>query len=248
MKLDGRVAIVTGGAVRLGRAMALAVARAGMHVCVHYGNSAEEAERTVREIRELGRQAIAVSADFSAGGGDIATGIQQVLDQTRRQLGPADVLVNSAAIFEPASLATVDVSHFERHVRINMLAPLLCAQAFVAQLDDQAAAHIVNIVDWRALRPPPGHLVYTMTKAALVALTKMLAQELAPRVRVNGIAPGAILPPPGADAAEYEQTVVSRVPLRTMGGVADVTEALIYLLKSEFQTGEILCITGGEHL
>jgi pteridine reductase len=241
--LAGRVALVTGGAVRLGKALALSLAEAGAAVAVHYGSSKSAAEQTVREIQSLGVAAAAIGGDFRGAARDVAG----VVERARAALGPLDILVNSAAIFEPATLDSVDEDHFDRHVSINMKAPLFLSQAFAAQLGAARPAQLVNIVDWRALRPPAGHLVYTMTKAALVALTRMLAQELAPRVRVNAIAPGAILPPADGDPS-FARRLAERVPLRTMGTTADISRALLFLLQSEFQTGDVLCVTGGEHL
>jgi NAD(P)-dependent dehydrogenase (short-subunit alcohol dehydrogenase family) len=121
------------------------------------------------------------------------------------------------------------------------------SQAFARQFPDGQRGDIINIVDWRASRPVPGHLPYTISKAGLAALTKLLAMELAPRIRVNAIAPGAILPPPGMDQATFD-TLTDSNPLRRMGSPTDVAEALMYLLESQFVTGEILHVTGGQHL
>jgi pteridine reductase len=242
IKLRGKKALVTGGAVRLGRAIVLQLAAEGVGVCIHYGSSAGEAEETVKEIRQRGGDAWAIQGDFR----EPVRCAKEVMENAWNVLGGMDFLINSAAIFEPDKLTTLNEDHFDHHFSINLKAPLFLSQAFVERLGG-AAGHIVNIADWRALRPQPGHLVYTMSKAGLVALTKMLALELAPRVQVNAIAPGAILPPPGADA-NYEQELVSRIPLRRMGSPDDITAAILYLLRSEFVTGEVLTVSGGESL
>ncbi|GIW94455.1 MAG: short chain dehydrogenase [Pirellulaceae bacterium] len=241
--LTGQVAIVTGGAQRLGHAMVTALAEAGLRVCIHYNRSAESAHQVCRQLQESGRQAMAVRCDFSDPGADAAG----VVDAAYRAWGRVDVLVNSASIFEAASLMDTTVEQFDRHVAVNLRAPWRLAQAFVARLDPQAQGQIVNILDWRALRPVPGHFSYTLTKAALWAMTRLLAQELAPRVRVNAIAPGAILPP--ADSSpDYLEQLATRIPLARAGCPDDVTEALLYLLRSDFVTGIVLPVTGGQEL
>jgi NAD(P)-dependent dehydrogenase (short-subunit alcohol dehydrogenase family) len=243
--LAGTNGVVTGAGVRLGRALALALADAGASVCVHYAHSLDDAKQTVRMIEQRGGRAVLVQADLQQG----RAACHGLVRAACEALGPIDILVNSAAIFEPASLQEVDEDHFDRHLQLNLKGPLYLSQAFAAQLSasGDGAGHIVNIADWRALKPPPGHLAYTLTKAGIVALTKMLAQELAPRVRVNAIAPGAILPPPGA-GPDYEREIARRIPLGRMGGLESVTSALLFLLANDFVTGEVLCVTGGEQL
>jgi pteridine reductase len=240
--LRGKRALVTGGAVRLGRAMVEVLADEGAAVCIHCCSSRDAAEQAAESIRRRGGSAGVVSGDFS----HPATAAPAVIQQAEELLGGLDILVNSAAIFEPETLDEVCEEQVDRHLAINLKGPLFLSQAFVATLAGQPG-QIVNIVDWRALRPIPGHLIYTMTKAGLVALTRMLALELAPHVRVNAIAPGAILPPPGA-GDHYQQLLARRVPLGRMGSPRDITDALLYLLRSEFVTGEVLTVTGGESL
>lgn len=241
-ELRGKRALVTGGGVRLGRAMVDALAAEGVALCIHYGSSDEAAREAAAAICRRGGTAISVQGDLR----NPAAASSAIIRQACEQLGGLDILVNSAAIFEPESLSDVCEERVDRHLAINLKGPLFLSQAFVAALAENTG-QIVNIVDWRALRPVPGHLSYTMTKAGLVALTRMLALELAPRVRVNAIAPGAILPPPGA-GEDYRESLVRRVPLERMGSPRDITAALLYLLRSEFVTGEILRVTGGESL
>ncbi len=253
-RLQDKRVLVTGGGVRLGRAVARRLAEEGSAVCVHYGSSRSEAEETVRDIRKRGAVAHAIQGDFR----QAVSAAREVIREATEKLGGLDVLINSAAIFQPDELTGVSEEHFDLHFAINLKAPLFLSQAFVQQWKrsrattdpsstDSPSGHIVNIVDWRALRPRPGHLVYTMTKAGLVAMTKMLAQELAPEIQVNAIAPGAILPPPGADP-DYEKQLMERIPLQRMGHPDDITEAVCYLLHSKFVTGEVLSVTGGESL
>lgn len=212
-------------------------------MALHYGHSAEAARETVAGIVSRGGRAVPVQADFR----EPATAAQQVIDETVREFGRVDILVNSAAIFEAATLAETTAEQWDRHMAINLQTPYFLCQRFAGVLQDDRRGHIVNIADWRATRPVPGHLPYTLTKSGLVTLTQILARELAPRVQVNAIAPGAVLAPPGEDDA-YLERVANRIPLRRTGTVGEVTETLLFLLRSDFVTGEILHVTGGEHL
>ena len=243
MELKGKVAVVTGGAVRIGRALSLALADAGADVVVHHSGSTTEAEKTVSEISSRGRQAFAVCADFS----DPVSAAENVVSGAINRFGRVDVLINSAAIFGSGTLASTSESDWDRHFAINLKAPCFLSRQFSARHAPGTPGCIINIVDWRALRPRPGNLAYTLTKAALVTLTQILAQELAPAIRVNAVAPGAILPPREA-GQEYMERLANKIPLRRTGNVDDVTSAVLYLVRSDFITGEVLCVTGGEHL
>jgi pteridine reductase len=196
MQLDGRVAVVTGSAVRLGKALALALAGEGVRLVIHYHASAGPAETTVDEMRALGSDAVALQADLSQ-----LDPIPALIEQAAAQWGRLDILVNSAAIFEPADLAQTSVESWERHFAINLRAPFFLSQAFAAHVGKQRRAHIVNIADWRGTRPDTSYLAYSLTKAGVLAMTQGLALALAPNIQVNAIAPGAILPPPGKDQA-----------------------------------------------
>lgn len=242
---DHRVAIVTGGAVRIGRVISLALAQQGLRICLHYSSSQDAAQQTADEIRAAGGEVALVQADL----GDPLEAAQTIVDAALKAFGRVDVLINNASIFEPATLSDLSVDHWQRHQAINLTAPAFLSQRFAAAVrerDDPRGA-IINIVDWRAQQPQPGHLAYTISKAGLVALTQLLAQELAPSIRVNAIAPGAILPPAGA-GDDYEQRMSSVIPLGRTGGPHDITAAVRFLLGAEFITGEILHITGGQHL
>jgi NAD(P)-dependent dehydrogenase (short-subunit alcohol dehydrogenase family) len=243
LELEGQVALVTGGAVRIGRAIAAALAEAKAAVVVPYHRSADEARSLVKQIEGSGGQAAAVQGDLA----DPLRAAEAIFEAAIERFGRVDLLVNNASIFEPGTLLSTSQDQWRRHFAVNLEAPFaLCRELARRRLPARPAA-IVNIVDWRGLRPPAGHLAYTLTKAALVALTRLLAQELAPEVRVNAVAPGAILPPAGA-GEDFLRRLAERVPLERHGEPADVAAAVIYLLRSDFVTGEILCVTGGEEL
>ena len=233
------VALVTGAARRIGRQIALQLADRGWRVAVHWHRSAAEAEQTVRKIETAGGAALAVQGDLS----DPQTP-ERLVAATADAWSAPSVVVNNASLFEGESLATATADRFDRQMAVNLRAPLLLSQAAAARSRD---GQIINIVDWRGLRPVPGHLSYTLAKSALVALTRLLAQELAPLWRVNAIAPGAILPPPGA-ADSHLAALVGQIPLARHGDPRHVADAVCYLLDADFTTGQIIRVTGGQEL
>jgi pteridine reductase len=242
MKLEGQTAIVTGGAIRLGRAQAIALAEHGANVVVHYHASAGPAEEVVRQIQSLGSRAIAVQADLAN-----ASAAMGIVDHAVAAFGRADILVNSAAIFEPGYWDDTTEDGWDRHFNINLKSPFFLTQAFAKQVASERYAHVVNIADWRGVHPGTDHVAYTLTKAAVVAMTKSLALALAPNIQVNAIAPGLILPPPGR-GAQYFERAAPHIPAQRTGSAEEIVKALLFLLDSDFVTGELLYVTGGEHL
>jgi pteridine reductase len=238
--LAGKTVLVTGAARRVGRILALACASAGADVVIHHGHSESAALEVREEIAALGRRAHVVAADL----GDSAQ-VAALIDQAS-ELGPLYGLINSAAIFEPLRWDTTTTADWERHLAINLTAPFLLSQAFARQIPEGKEGRIVNILDWRALRPGADHLPYTVTKAALAALTKSLAAALAPKVLVNGLALGAVLPP--ADGAA-DARILKNVPAGRWAKPEDVGRALVFLLAGPaYITGEIIHVDGGRHL
>jgi len=242
MELDGKAAIVTGGAVRLGKALALALAGQGVRVGIHYGSSAGPAEAVVKEIKAMGSDAVAIQADLSQ-----PAEARSIVERAAAHFGQVDILVNSAAIFEPGNWDDTTEANWDRHFAINLKSPFFLSQAFAAQVGRDRAGHIVNIADWRGVRPGPDHIAYTLTKAALIAMTKSLALALAPNIQVNAIAPGLILPPPGQDQA-YLEGKANEVPAQRVGSPQEIANAMVFLLQSDFVTGDLILVTGGEHL
>lgn len=242
MEIGGKVAIVTGGAVRLGKALALALAERGGRLIVHYGSSAGPAQETVRQIQDMGSDALAVQADLSRSGQ-----ARSIVERAVAHFGQVDILVNSAAIFEPGNWDDTTEANWDLHFAINLKSPFFLSQAFALHVGRERPGHIVNIADWRGARPGAGHVAYTLTKAALIAMTKSLAQALAPNIQVNAIAPGLILPPPDQDQA-YLERWAHTIPAQRAGSPAEVAKTLIFLLQSDFVTGELIFVTGGQHL
>ena len=241
--LVGRTAIVTGGAVRIGRSLVEGLARRGACVLVHYGGSREAAEELVSTLCGEGRDVACVQADLA----NPIAAVDAVFAALRREFAAADILINSAGIFEKGSLADTTEENWDRHAAINLKSPFFLSQAFARQLPAGRAGNIINIIDWRGTHPVPGHAAYTAAKAGLAALTQLLAQEIGDRIRVNGIAPGAILPPPGFDQAAFQQ-LAEGIPVGRVGNVGQIVDAALFLLCNDFMNGEILHVTGGQEL
>lgn len=232
--------MITGGGVRLGRAMAWSIAHQGGHVLLHYNSSKAPAEELQAEIQKLGGQAHLVQANLAS-----SESIQELIEQLSRYK-PLYALINSASIFAPVELASTTLEAWEEHFRVNLTAPFLLCQAFPSLIEPGGTGRIINILDWRALRPVGDHLPYTISKAGLTALTQSLAVDLAPRITVNGLAFGAILPP--SDGGDTDG-ILEHVPAGRWAHLEEVGEALLFLLEGpEYITGEIIHLDGGRHL
>jgi glucose 1-dehydrogenase len=243
MNLQGKVAVVTGGAVRIGRAITLGLAAAGCHLFIHYGSSEEMARQTQGEAAALGVRAAIHQANLA----EVAA-VQGIIPAAVRAFGRVDILVNSAAIFLDGGLTATTVEMWEEQMAINLRAPFLLSQAFAAQVAADGRGAIVNVTDARVFRPAADHFAYRLTKAALVTMTETLAHDLAPRITVNAVALGAILAPPGKDEAYLQEIAEKRVPLRRPGSPEMVAENVIHLLQQAFVTGEVIRLDGGEFL
>lgn len=244
------VALVTGGARRLGRAMVLALARAGRDVAIHYNGSGDEAEQVAAEARALGVRAQVFAADLL----DLDAA-EALVPRVTDAMGQLSVLVNNASIFEHDTLATATRESWDRHLGSNLRAPFILSQAFAAQApkadrsgaEPVAQALIVNMVDQRVLKPTPEFLTYAIAKAALWDMTRMLAQALAPDIRVNAIGPG-----PTLQGARQTEDAFARqrgaTILQRGADPEDVATTLTYLLAAKAVTGQMICVDGGQHL
>jgi len=230
--------LITGAARRVGKIFALACAQAGADVVIHHGHSDEDAEKVRGEITSLGRRAWVFQADLN-NASQARSLIPQINEST-----PLHGLVNSAAIFESLSMESTSIEDWEKHMAINLTAPFLLSQAFAQQAPE--GARIVNIIDWRALRPAADHFPYTISKAALAAMTESLAVALAPKIIVNGLALGAILPPSDGKATP---DITKNIPAGRWAEKHEVEQALLFLLTCPaYITGEIIHLDGGRHL
>jgi pteridine reductase len=238
--LLGCVALVTGSAKRLGRAVALRLAAEGADVVVHYRTSAAEARSAVAEIEKLGRRGMAIAADL-----DRVSEIKRLFDETAKQFGRLDILVNSAANFLPASIVSTTEVIWDASLDSNLKAPFFCAQA-AAPLLRRTKGTIVNFADTGGLLGWPGYIPHSVSKAGVVMLTKVLAKALAPDVRVNAIAPGTITML--GDPPEWEAEFIKLAPLQRSGTPGDVTDTVLFLVQSKFVTGQVLVVDGGRTL
>jgi pteridine reductase len=238
--LHGKRVIITGAARRLGRQFALTCAKAGASVVIHHGHSAEEAQQLAGEVEELGGSAEIIQADLS-NPSDAITAFERQLEAESGWYA----LINNAAIFEPVKFADTSLAVWNRHLDINLTMPFLLSQAFAHKLGKQPG-RIINIVDWRALRPGKDHFAYTISKSALAAMTQSLAVILAPHIQVNALALGAILPP--SDGGN-EDKIIEPVPAGRWAKLEELNEAMLFLLTGpEYITGEIIHLDGGRHL
>lgn len=239
MTLAGKTALVTGAGRRLGRATALALASQGVSVVVHYQSSESEAHGCARLIREKGVKAWTLRGDLS----DPAAS-EALVGRAIEAAGPVDIVVNSASIFPRNTLADMTWADVAANMQVNAMAPFVIGRAMAAQGRNGA---IVNLLDTRVVHYDRIHAAYHLSKRALLTLTRMMALEFAPAIRVNAVAPGLILPPPGEDES-YLEKLSKSVPLQRVGSPDDVTEAILYLLRSDFVTGQVLFIDGGFHM
>ncbi len=237
--LAGRTALITGAARRLGRAMAMTLAQQGVRIVVHYHRSDQEAAFLCGEIREIGGSAWQVAGDLTDAGRTEA-----VFQEAAAQAGVIDILINNASSFEQDTLWDASEQSICRNLRIHALAPLVLARKFARQAQ---AGHIINLLDTRVTVYDREHASYHISKRVLLTLTRMLALELAPHIAVNAVAPGLILPPAGKDESHLEKLAHAN-PLQRYGKPEDVAQAVLFLLRSRFITGQVIYIDGGYHL
>ena len=242
MELAGRTALVTGAGKRLGRAMALALAEDGADVVVHYHGSAAEAGEVVETIRGRGGRAVAVCAD-----GRDASAVAALFAIVDERFGRLDVLVSSASVFRRQPWEALRTADWEDQIDVNLHAPFRFAKEAAPRLKAAGGGLIVNLVDASSRRPWKHYLAHSVSKAGLVALTKGLARELAPDVRVNAICPGPVLWPDDYDEST-KRAVLARVPLAREGSADDVVRALRYLVAADYVTGDVLAVEGGRLL
>jgi NAD(P)-dependent dehydrogenase (short-subunit alcohol dehydrogenase family) len=240
LSLLGKVALVTGAARRLGRAVALRLAEEGADVVVHYRSSQSGAQEAVEEMERLGRRAVAIAADL----GDVAE-IKRLFDEAGKHFGRLDILVNSAANFLPASMISTTEQIWDAALDTNLRAPFFCAQAAAPWLR-RTQGVIINFADAGGLLGWPGYIPHSVSKAGGIMLTRVLAKALAPEVRVNAIAPGTITME--GDPPEWEADFIKLAPLRRTGSPSDITDAVLYLIGARFMTGQVLVLDGGRNL
>lgn len=240
MDCTGKVALVTGAAVRVGRAIALELARAGCDLAIHYRSSGHQAEKLAAEIHAIGRRVKTIPADLAD-----AASCEAVVDHAVASLGRLDILVNNAAIFPKSPLEQASASAWQKVLNVNLVAPALLARRAAPVMRRAGEGRIVNLIDILADRPVKNFGPYCASKAALATLTRTLALELAPQITVNGIAPGIAMFPENYDA-ELRQRLIDRVPLKREGTPEEIARLVRFLVaEGDYITGQIIALDGG---
>lgn len=237
--IEGKTALVTGGGKRLGRAIALALAKQGANILVHYHNSESQAQQVLEESRAFGVQAWKIQADL-----ELENAGQTLAMNCENRTGQVDILINSASIFPEGTLSSSSEQDFVSNFKINALSPFYLSRTL---FQHRQPGVVVNFLDARILDFDKNHVPYHVSKRAFFSLTKMMSIEFAPQVRVNGIAPGLILPPEGEDD-RYLEKLSHTNPLNTHGSIEDIVDATIFLITARFVTGQVLYVDGGRHL
>lgn len=240
MSLEKKSILITGAARRLGKAIALAVAEQGANVVLHYHTSSAEVEETADAIRNLNRSVWIIKADL-----EDSSSVQFLIEKAQ-SITPLFALVNNASIFGNHRFQDTSLEEWNRHLQVNLTAPFLLTQKFATSYSLSETGRVINMLDWRALRPGKDHFPYTISKAALAALTRSTALILAPRICVNAVALGAILPP---ENESPNPDLLKAVPLNRWATLDELTRAIIFLLDGpDYITGEIIHLDGGRHL
>lgn len=240
MDLRGRTAVVTGGAIRIGREISLTLARRGANVVVNYRSSAGAAAELVKQIADMGVGALAVQGDVSR-----AEDVAALSQEARSAFGRVDVLVNNASIYPKTPLATLTEEQWDESIAVNLKGPFLCSLEFGRRMAAAGGGAIVNLADWAAYRPYADYLPYLTAKGGIITMTRAFARELAPTVRVNAVAPGPIAPPRDLTPEEIEEARAGTL-LGRWGAPTDIASAVAFLIEgSDFITGSILTVDGG---
>ncbi len=240
MDIHGKVALVTGGAIRVGKAIALGLAQGGADVVINYHTSATEAQITAEEIRSLRVRCLAIQADIAD-----PDQVQAMVAQVQSTLGRLDILINSSSRFQTTPVMTTTPQEWRRVLGVLLDGPFFLAQAAAPLMRAQGAGVIINILDLSAFQPWPNFIAHSVGKSGLLAMTRALALELAPQIRVDGVAPGAVLAPSHYSPQKLRQ-VADRTLLERWGSPQDVADAVVFLVRADYITGEILVVDGGE--
>jgi pteridine reductase len=238
-KMSKGTALVTGGAVRLGKVFSMSLAEAGYDLAIHYNSSLDEATVTAEEIRQLGVECDIFQFDFSQ-----SKDVSELIANVRARFPDLNVLINSASVYDQASMMETTATMLEKQLRVNLMAPYLLTQSFARQCK---VGNIINIIDNKIAFNQYQYSAYLLSKKTLLEFTKLAALELAPDVRVNGLAPGVVMPA-SARTQDYIDWRIEGIPVKRQGDIKNITHALHYLLDNDFVCGQILTVDGGESL
>ncbi len=237
--LAGKTALITGGAVRIGRAISLALAEAGINVIIHHLHSSAEARETVSQAKKQGVKAWTIQADFSK-----LSQTEKLISRSLKKAGTIDFLINNASVFPPSHLPDVSAQDISRVLQINTICPLILSRDLTRYMPQGV---IINLLDCRIAEYDLNHAAYQLSKNMLYDLTRMMSIQFAPRFRVNGVAPGLILPSSGQKKASLKKLFYRNL-LHGSGKPTDIAKAVLFLCKSSFITGEVIFVDGGQHL
>ena len=243
MELKGKTALVTGSGIRLGRAIALALGKEGCDLALHYNRSSTEVDEVQEKLTEIGVRAKTFSANLRK-----KEAIDQLWQQVTDELGVVDILVNNAGIYLPGNGMATSYDTIQAQMELHVYAPLWMSQAFRQQLPAEVPGKIVNIADSKVFKRKTDHFAYRISKRALIEMTQLLALELAPDITVNAVAPGIMMPLAGHEDTDMDAVAERRIPLKRIGSPELIANAVVYLLKEDFITGQILRLDGGENL
>ena len=238
MKRQGS-ALITGGAKRIGRSLVISLASRGYNIALHYHSSRDSALKTAAAIKKQGGRCVLFSCNLAD-----ARQTEKLIRKVKKTLPDLNLLVNNASVFEKSSLKKGSLKSFDRHFAINFKAPLILTKEFANKCK---RGHIVHLLDTSIAKNRISHFAYLLSKKALFELTKLSAVELGPAIRVNGIAPGLILPPQGVGRSILSKRA-KQIPLKRKGDPAHITQALMFLLENDFLTGQVIFTDGGESL
>ncbi len=240
MNLNDRVIWITGAGLRLGRAIALDLARRGAHIVIHYNTSDLAAKEAAEQIEGMGRRALLVQANLSQ-----IEQIKRCVDQIEEHFGRLDVLVNSASNFIRVPVEEINEAVWDASLNVNLKGPAFCVLEAARLMRKGGGGKIINFADWAGFRPTRHYLPYMVSKGGVITLTRALALELAPEIQVNAVAPGPVLPPVDIGQKDLD-TIIRQVPLKRLGSPADIVATVAFFLEgSDYITGQILCVDGG---
>ena len=243
MEIKGKVALVTGSAKRVGKSIALALARKGAHVLVHYRTSKQEALSTVDQIRQMGVQSWAVRADLSS-----VKQIHQLVNQAHRHFTGIDICVHSASVFESTPFGKISELQWDSHADPNLKGIFFLSQEVAKDMRRKKSGKIITIIDSDVHQPYADYLPYLVSKAGLVGLTVCLAKELAPNIQVNGVAPGPVLLQDHWGPAVVRE-ILKQTPLKRIGSPEDIAQAVLFCVEgTDFMTGAVIPVDGGQHI
>jgi pteridine reductase len=234
-----KTALVTGGSRRIGREICLALAQEGVNVVIHYHKSDFEAKGLCDSIRKMGVNSWTLAADFNN-----AKSAETLVQKTLKLAGNLDIVINNASVYTESTLKSVDLRDLSLNMQVNAWTPLIISREFKRLV---GKGSIVNLLDSRISGYDPTHAGYILSKRALAAFTGMMALEFAPRIAVNAVAPGLVLPPPGMDAGQLKK-LAAGLPLNRSGEPGDVAHAVVFLLQSSFITGQVIYVDGGRNI